>query len=94
MEAVSQCTPQLGPDMSNWSKIAAQRLGYKRQGKKNQPHLVISNLPQNTNENVLDAARLRTQARPMLGKTAQHGANSAAPLIWSQLFQPTQRKTF
>lgn len=34
MEAVSQCTPQLGPDMSNQSKIAAQRSGYKRQGKK------------------------------------------------------------
>ena len=34
MEAVSQCTPQLGPNMSNQSKIAAQRSGYKRQGKK------------------------------------------------------------
>ena len=34
MEAVSQCTPQLGPDMLNQSKIAAQRSGYKRQGKK------------------------------------------------------------
>ena len=39
--------------------------------RKNQPHL---NLP----GNVPDVARLRTQARPMQGKIAQHGANSAA----------------
>ena len=75
MEAVSQCTPQLGPDMSNQSKIAAQRSGYKRQGKKKP---VISNLLQKTTGNVPDVARLRTQARPMQGKIAQHGANSAA----------------